>query len=202
MVFTIPDTMIVGTQYVAKVSLTKLDNIEIQITTFSRSERQDLTVVDSLDLTNRIMVSLKDPSDGENFFIKSINSETQKVDDKSNTMWKWYVRPLTGGQHQLELMVSNRFNENDSRAENDISEPAFERIINVQSDYIYASKNFCEKYWQWIIGTVLLPFGLWSFNLIKKKREDNKNKDEDENKKKLEEENKKTIGFKPPKMGI
>ena len=93
-------------------------------------------------------------------------------------MWKWNVRPITDGQHQLELLVSNRIKDDDGPAEQDIIDPAFERLINVQSDYLYTTKSFWQQYWQWIIGVAVSLIGFGYSRYDKYQEEKKKKKDE------------------------
>jgi hypothetical protein len=48
--------------------------------------------------------------------------------------------------------------------------PVFEKTIKVKADPILFVKKFFTEYWQWIFGTILIPFVIWFFRAKKEKR--------------------------------
>lgn len=167
--YNIPDTMDVGKQYIAKVSVTKALSEVVLLYGFSKKEIKKTIIVDSIAISSRVEVSLIDPLE-ENFFIKSVNKSLQTVDTKSNTVWKWYVKPNKVGKNPLELVVSTRVADHFGSDYRDI--PVFSKTINVKSNYWYSTKSFFSKNWQYIFSSVLIPLAIWIYTLITKKQDE------------------------------
>ena len=188
----IPDTMEVGNTYTAKVAVTKAISNSVLLHGLSKDELGKSTIVDSVFISSRVKVSLIDP-EGDNFYVKPIDTELQIVSESSNATWKWYVIPKTSGENPLELTVSTRITDKFGSDFRDI--PVFSNKIIVKSNYWYSTKNFLEQYWQYIFSAVLIPLIIWGYNLYKSQRENRKKEQNEELQKKEASQN--PIGFRP-----
>lgn len=64
------------------------------------------TVIEEINIGQKMAVELFELGDGGNFEIQSANSSAQRVDSFEATEWKFYVRPLVEGMHLLFLRIS------------------------------------------------------------------------------------------------
>ena len=64
------------------------------------------TVIEEVNIGQKMAVELFELGDGDNFEIQSANSSAQRVDSFEATEWKFYVRPLVEGMHLLFLRIS------------------------------------------------------------------------------------------------
>lgn len=97
---------------------------------------------------------------GDNFDIKSLSDMDQIVTREGFTQWDWYVMPLKSGVQSLLLTVTVRIkipNYDEERK----NYPVFERKIKVKVNPPFTIKKFIESYWQWIIGTIIIPVIVW-----------------------------------------
>ena len=96
---------------------------------------------------------------GDAFEIKKLfDSETMTIIG-DYTQWDWDVTPLKSGIQKLLLYVSGIIEIKDL-SDRFFCVPVFEREIHVGVNYNYKIKKLCEKYWQWIIGTISALLGL------------------------------------------
>ena len=161
----IPDTMQVGERYIADLSITKAMSNGVLLYGFPNKKIADFKLVDSILVSSRVMVSLIDPIGG-NFYIKPVSTEQQLVNDKSNTVWKWYVVPTAGGENPLELKVSTQIMDKFGTDYLDI--PVYSGTIKVKSNYWYSTKEFAGQNWQILLTAILIPLITFAYNLIKK----------------------------------
>jgi len=88
-------------------------------------------------------------------------NEEQYVDPETFTEWAWRVVPVTSGSHKLYLGIDAIIELPNRTANRYI--PVIEKEVKVRVDPVYASTQFLKAYWQWILGTLLIPLlvGLW-----------------------------------------
>ena len=145
---------------------------ESYMTTVSISKSQDNAVLyKGLNATNfveapinvssQVKVFLIDPSGGLNFKITPINNEEQFVDIRSNTIWKWNVMPIKKGDNLLILRATIKIFNETSNTFKDVN--VFEEPITINSSLITEVKVFMSNNWQYLLSTLLIPFGLWFF---------------------------------------
>lgn len=107
---------------------------------------------------------------GDEFEIKlRSNSEEQLIANEGFTTWEWDVTPHKGGPHTLLLTVTVRLKLPNGKEETQ-DYPVFRRPIDVVVDPVFSIKDFIVKYWQWVIGTLIIPFIGW----IAMKKKDSK----------------------------
>ena len=161
--YEIPDTMKVGNSYVAKLRISNgggdiiLEGIDIE------NNNKKIKVIKSR--IGRIMgVKLSNIGDEKDFDIRLLNSEVQVIEEgRSYTSWEWVITPLIHGKKILKMVII-------------IKEGDFVKDVPVYEDYIYIRsspgfylRGFIEKYWQWLLGTIIIPLFLFIWNKRKKK---------------------------------
>jgi hypothetical protein len=124
-----------------------------------------VVISSDIAVTEKMEVRLIDPSssDSRMFDIVSTNNSEQIIEnDLSYTEWYWSVTPLRSGKGNLKIVIS-------IIRENGVKELVYEDEISVKMDFIKQLKFFFGKYWQWLFGSVLIPFVVWFYNRKKTK---------------------------------
>jgi hypothetical protein len=107
----------------------------------------------------------------ENFKIASKSTETQNIEQLGYTEWEWNVMPLKSGEHELKLIIKVRITSEDGeKSFKDIV--VFEKNVFAKKNISYSIKNLFNKYWQWSLSTLIIPFIVWLYNRKKKKKEE------------------------------
>jgi hypothetical protein len=139
-----------------------------------------VSVYDNLDgtvrtseipVTQTMEVNLIDPSpaDNKSFEIVPDNNAVQIVDDgETYTEWSWNVTPVRAGSSSLKIVVSVIRDGNKK-------DVVYEDSVVIERDLQNQISFFWGKYWQWLIGTFLLPFFLWLYKRKKDKKEEERN---------------------------
>jgi hypothetical protein len=126
----------------------------------------------TIPITETMEVKLIDPSpdDRKMFDVIPDNDATQLVENnESVTQWSWNVTPIRTGQAQLKVMIAVITNGNRK-------ETVYQDIVNVDTNLGKQIPFFFGKYWQWMLSTLVIPFGVWFYNRKKKKDEDGEDK--------------------------
>lgn len=138
-----------------------------------------VSVYDNLDgtvrtseipVTQTMEVNLIDPSPADNrsFDIVPGNNAVQIIDDgETYTEWSWNVTPVRTGSSSLKIVVSVIRDGNKK-------DVVYEDSVMIEKDLQNQISFFWGKYWQWLIGTFLLPFFLWLYKRKKDKKEEEK----------------------------
>lgn len=123
-----------------------------------------------IPVTQTMKASLIDPSpeDSKSFLIVPDNQAIQVVDSgETYTEWTWNVTPIKIGKSKIEIVVST--------VRNGIpKDVVYHDVVKVDVDIPMQLLFFWNKYWQWIIGTFILPFILWFYKRRKDKEKNNK----------------------------
>ena len=166
--YNVPDTMEVAKDYKTIVSITKAINDSILF--------QDLDSAgfaqEEINVASRVKMVLIDPTGNENFYITNLSTEEQLVDDKTNTIWRWNVRPKRSGENELVLRATVKIL--DRLGENDKDIKVFEKRIKVKAAVIFTIKQFLGDYWQWLTSVCIIPLLIWvykSLSEVKKKKD-------------------------------
>lgn len=104
-------------------------------------------------ITSRVSVSLIDPTK-ENFVINPLSSEEQIVDDSSNSIWRWQVKPTKGGNSELMLKVTLKILDELGNNQKDLS---FIKSIIVKASFFKKVKLFTIQYWQYLSTAIIIP---------------------------------------------
>jgi hypothetical protein len=127
----------------------------------------------TIPVTETMEVKLIDPSpdDRKMFGVIPDNDATQLVENnESVTQWSWNVTPIRSGQAHLKVMIAVITNGNRK-------ETVYQDTVNVDTNLGKQIPFFFGQYWQWMLSTLVIPFGVWFYNR-------KKNKDEEKPKKK------------------
>ena len=123
-----------------------------------------IAMIEDVKVSGEMSAELRGDIDA--FKIVCLSTPTQNIDDESYTEWDWIVTPKKGGQNHLKLVVKLK----------DLNKDiiVFNRNINVKSNVPVVVKGFFEKYWQWLMTTIIIPVFIYFWNKKKKKRQTKK----------------------------
>jgi len=154
------DTMFVGIPKRIKFVISKKILNDIHMKKIFNTTKTKST---KIKITNNIRVELIDPLE-TNFKINYIGKDTKQHLDSLLTIWEWSVTPLTEGNNHLILCVDVFIDGTTQtrRYEDSIIVISNDTIINKIS-------RFINTYWQWLIGTFILPFTVFIWKKRKKK---------------------------------
>lgn len=161
----VPDTMKVNVEYRATLRISKKcsQNIIVGFSDTSLVITKEIRVGDKMEVK-----LIETNSSVENFKITTLSSEVQNIEnDTTYTTWEWSIRPTKSGVHKLKMIVVIK-GDNFSK---DI--PVYENDIYIKSSPGFVIKTFLEKNWEWIMGTLVIPFIIFLWRSRKKKEEEN-----------------------------
>lgn len=123
-----------------------------------------IAMIEDVKVSGEMSAELRGDLDA--FKIVCLSTQTQNIDDESYTEWDWIVTPKKGGQNPLKLVVKLK----------DLNKDiiVFNKNINVKSNVPVVVKGFFEKYWQWLMTTIIIPVFIYFWNKKKKKRQTKK----------------------------
>jgi len=163
LLYYIPDSMQVGKSY--KIALRISNNTEYVNIISTKPDTVDLIAGKSKDIKvgKKMSIELSDGSDNKNFQIVKIGNEKQLIDSgKIYSEWIWNVTPIKSGNSQLMIIVSITLDDGTPDQIIDITK------VFVKNNPTFVTKGFLEKYWQWLLSTLILPFIIWLINRKKK----------------------------------
>lgn len=120
----------------------------------------------TIPVTETMEVKLIDPSpdDRKMFDVIPDNDATQLVENnESVTQWSWNVTPIRTGQAHLKVMIA-------VITDGNRKETVYQDTVNVDTNLEKQIPFFFGNYWQWMLSTLVIPFGVWFYN--RKKNED------------------------------
>lgn len=100
--YSINDTMEINKPFIVSASITKSIKNDVL---FKGLDTIVIPSVSSIYLSSRVKMKLLNIREND-FVIKPLNTEEQAIDDSTNTIWRWGVSPLKGGNHTI-LLVAN-----------------------------------------------------------------------------------------------
>lgn len=118
----------------------------------------------TIPITETMEVKLIDPSpdDRKMFDVIADNDATQLVENnESVTQWSWNVTPIRSGQAHLKVMIA-------VITDGNRKETVYQDTVNVDTNLGKQIPFFFGKYWQWMLSTLIIPFGVWFYNRKKK----------------------------------
>ena len=118
----------------------------------------------TIPITETMEVKLIDPSpdDRKMFDVIADNDATQLVENnESVTQWSWNVTPIRSGQAHLKVMIA-------VITDGNRKETVYQDVVNVDTNLGKQIPFFFGKYWQWMLSTLIIPFGVWFYNRKKK----------------------------------
>ena len=169
--YKVPDTMKVNNLYDAMVSIAK--SVDNKVLLEGIKDTAGFKI-EGIKISSRLRVSLVDPGK-DNFIINPLNNEEQRIDSVDNTVWRWNIKPVKSGNHNLYLKATALIL--DSKLGNTYKDvPVLDKVIMVRSEpFLNTVLDFWKTYWQWLMGTFIIPIYFWVRNKPWKKKElDNK----------------------------
>ncbi|WP_449438230.1 hypothetical protein [Pedobacter steynii] len=165
-VFSVPDTMQVGKNYQAISSITAslADSILFMNIDTNINQPKGKQMI---KVSPRMVIRLIDPS-GENFIVQALTSEEQIISSRSNTIWRWNLKPVNDGANMLMLNVSVILNDQDGSGRKDMT--VYEKTINVEASYARSVSTFFSGNWQWILSSIFFPLIIFWYREGKKKK--------------------------------
>jgi ribosomal protein S28E/S33 len=159
-IYQIPDSMKIGkvSEVFVRISATKNSvNITSNVT--------GPVITNVIKVSETMEVELIDPT-LESFKIVQNNKAKQIIENDSTfTEWRWDVTPAKAGFKSLKIVVSIIRGD-------ETKQTVYMDSILVKSDPIYQTKGFFEKYWQWLMSTIVIPFVVWFWKRRKKDKEE------------------------------
>lgn len=92
---------------------------------------------------------------GSEFQITAITPEEQAITSKGETEWKWEVKPLTAGDHNLHLTLSALFDVDGKATQRSVQ--TFDKTIKVKVTPGQLLIDFVHDNWQWLWAAILVP---------------------------------------------
>jgi hypothetical protein len=109
---------------------------------------------------------------GQGFEVKSITPERQPVTNSQNTEWKWEVKAVASGEQTLYLAANAIFEIDGQEKVRSIN--TYNKVIRVATVTVPFTEKigtFISTYWQWIVGTLIIPLLGWGVTRFAKKKE-------------------------------
>lgn len=162
--YNIPDTMEVENHYKGTAAVTKALNDSILFLDLDSAHFH----VEEIKVSSRIKITLIDPT-GENFVIKSLNTEEQVVDTISNTVWRWNIQPIKHGENELMLSATIKVFDRLENGYKDIS--VLNKTIIVNASFTKVAAMYISNNQEWliplIVTTLIIPIFYWFRNFFK-----------------------------------
>jgi len=117
-----------------------------------------------IPITETMQVNLIDdsPTDSKNFDIVKDNDSIQLVDTNGTyTQWTWNVTPIKVGTGKLKVVISVIRDGN----KKDI---VYEDSVSIKMDLPKQIVFWVNKYWQWLMTSLIIPFVVWLYKKITK----------------------------------
>ena len=165
--FSVPEKMTVSKTYSVKVRISKRDSGQRKAVlilgdddAINNSHYPSIATIEDIKVSGEMSASLK--GDEHQFKISLVSTETQHVDDETYTEWEWLVTPIKSGHNPLKLVIKLK----------DLNKDivVFNKNIDITSNVPVAVGGFLEKYWQWLLTTIVIPVFLYFWNRKKKKK--------------------------------
>lgn len=156
-VYKVPDTMTIFTNYRITVRISKDTSIVNIVTTLTGNlKRAEIPVASEME------VSLVDesPEDDKSFKVTKVNSDQQSIDEDYSE-WIFNVQPIKTGDKKLNLVVS-------IIRGNSKKQVVYTDVIHVRNNVKKEVKSFWDKYWQYILSTFAIPLSVYFWQRKKK----------------------------------
>lgn len=103
-----------------------------------------------------------------NFKVETLTPIEQAIADTQPTEYRWNLTPLSQGKQEITLSINAEVQVGDKSKVHHIK--TFEKTVDIEIRPEQLLLSWLSQYWQWLLSTLLLPFGIWLYsNFIKKK---------------------------------
>ena len=155
--FNTPDRMRFDeTRTIALVASPELDAAALANELRTRIGRTDTIAVDTLQIAPVMEAQLEG---GTAFAITPLTPLRQPVSRASATEWRWSVRANESGTHALHLTINAVITVAGESYPRSID--VFDRSIRVDISSSQRIGMFLAYNWQWLLGTIAIPLGVW-----------------------------------------
>ena len=165
--YSIPKEMKVAKSYSVKVRISKKINGQNKADLILGSQDvinnkslPSIATIEDVKVSGEMLAELR--GDVDAFDIKALSTEVQNIDNESYTEWEWVVTPKKSGYSPLKLVIKVK------ELNKDIV--VFNKDIQVQKNVTVAVEGFFDKYWQWLMTTIIIPIFIYFWNKKKKKQ--------------------------------
>jgi len=165
--YSIPKEMKVAKSYSVKVRISKKINGQNKSDLILGSQDAinnkslpSIATIEDVKVSGEMLAELR--GDVDAFDIKALSTEVQNIDNESYTEWEWVVTPKKSGYSPLKLVIKVK------ELNKDIV--VFNKDIQVQKNVTVAVEGFFDKYWQWLMTTIIIPIFIYFWNKKKKKQ--------------------------------
>lgn len=111
----------------------------------------------------RLAPKMKAVLTGNGFTITTGQSEVQAVSLQEPTQWRWNLRAIEPGPQRLTVTLSAVVKVEDEPVERVIQ--TFDRTVEVNADAVETVARFVMANWEFVFGSLILPFGAWAWSL-------------------------------------
>lgn len=157
LIYSIPDTMKLGNIYTITIRIKKNSNNVKIIDSLYKQKIVDIKVTNSME----VVIIDPSPNETKNFNILKQNSDKQLIEDDNYTEWVYSVQPLKSGNLKLNIIVSIIKDDN-------LKQVVYFNTTYVKSNPGVVVQTFWEKYWQWLLSTIIIPFVIFIYKSRKK----------------------------------
>jgi hypothetical protein len=165
--FNTPDRMRFGeTRAVVLVASPELDASTLTTELRTRIGGADPIAVDTLQISPLMEAQLEG---APAFAVTPLTPLRQPVSRASPTEWRWSVRATETGTHALHLTINAVITIAGEAYPRSLD--VFDRSIRVDITSSQRIGMFFENNWQWLLGTIAIPLGVWLWSQRKKATE-------------------------------
>jgi hypothetical protein len=166
--YSVPETMKTFRTYSIKVRISKKSNRQNKAVlilgdddVINNSEYPSLATIDDIKISGEMTAELRGDSDA--FFIKSLSTKVQNIDNESYTEWEWVVTPKKIGESPLKLIIKVKGSNKDI--------VVFNKNIKVKKNVSVEVVGFFDSNWQWLMTTIIIPVFIYFWNRKRKRRD-------------------------------
>jgi len=165
--YSVPEEMKVAKTYSIKVRISKKSGSQTKAhlilgssDAINNPSLPSVATIEDVKVSGEMSAELR--ADVGAFDIKALSTPIQNIDNESYTEWEWVVTPKKSGDSPLKLIIRVK----------DLNKDivVFNKNIKIKKNVTVAVGGFFEKYWQWLMTTIIIPIFIYFWNRKKKKR--------------------------------
>ena len=165
--YSVPEEMKVAKTYSIKVRISKKSGSQTKAhlilgssDAINNPSLPSVATIEDVKVSGEMSAELR--ADAGAFDIKALSTKIQNIDNESYTEWEWVVTPKKSGDSPLKLIIRVK----------DLNKDivVFNKNIKIKKNVTVAVGGFFEKYWQWLMTTIIIPIFIYFWNRKKKKR--------------------------------
>lgn len=165
--YSVPEQMKVKRSYSVKVRISKkTDGQNKAILILGQDDPIDdndypsIAVIEDIRVSGEMSAELR--GSGDWFKIVPLSTQSQDIDTSTYTEWEWRIDPIRAGKSALKLVIKVK------KINKDII--VFNKTIGIKSNIPVNIGSFFDKYWQWLLTTIVIPVFLFFWNKRRKRR--------------------------------